>query len=178
MREAITYHEVVYSPSSRAKFKGLPTPELEDAWGSLWQFGSMGIPDDKLALLNKSATERTWHRLPSKIGGGIQAYFEGFHQIHCLNLVRQYTYRHEYDYSNLRDFANVKIPITEHVEHCLEILRTKLMCDADTTPFLAHWNNEEGITIDTTTSRKCRNFGNMVDWANSHITVPFEEHNH
>jgi hypothetical protein len=160
----------------------------------------MGIPDDKLALLNKSATERTWHRLPSKIGGGIQAYFEGFHQIHCLvrsilqggcgvygsqaltlttqNLVRQYTYRHEYDYSNLRDFANVKIPITEHVEHCLEILRTKLMCDADTTPFLAHWNNEEGITIDTTTSRKCRNFGNMVDWANSHITVPFEEHNH
>jgi hypothetical protein len=37
MREAITYHEVVYSPSSRAKFKGLPTPELEDAWGSLWQ---------------------------------------------------------------------------------------------------------------------------------------------
>ena len=37
MREAITYHEVVYEPSSRAKFKGLPTPELEDAWGSLWQ---------------------------------------------------------------------------------------------------------------------------------------------
>ncbi len=103
MREAITYHEVDYDTSARARFKGLPTPESEEAWDSLWQckearvsccgvvlispscaVGSLGIPDSKLALLNKSATEKTWHHLPSEAGGGIQAYFEGFHQIHCL----------------------------------------------------------------------------------------------
>ncbi|KAK2595880.1 hypothetical protein N8I77_013671 [Diaporthe amygdali] len=171
MREAITYHEVEYEPSSRARFNGLPTPQLEEAWDSLWQFGSLGIPDDNLALLNKSTTERTWHHLPSEVGGGVQAYFEGFHQIHCL-----YTYRHEYDYNHLHDFSNTKIDILEHVEHCLEILRTKLMCDADTTPFVAYGNEKAGITIDMNVPRKCRNFESMVDWANSHITVPFSPH--
>ncbi|KAI1842110.1 hypothetical protein JX266_011643 [Neoarthrinium moseri] len=172
MREAITYHEVEHERSSRAKFLGLPTPQLEEAWDSLWQFGSLGIPEDSLALLNKSATERTWHHLPSEIGGGVQAYFEGFHHIHCLNLVRQYIYRHEYDYSNLHAFSNPDIDVLEHVEHCLEILRTKLMCDADTNPLLAYWN-EESITVDMSAPRMCRDFGRMVGWANSHITVPF-----
>lgn len=37
MREAITYHEVVHKPSTRAKFMGVPTPDLEEAWGALWQ---------------------------------------------------------------------------------------------------------------------------------------------
>jgi hypothetical protein len=37
MLEAVEYHEVVYEPSSNTKFKGIPTPQLEDAWDSLWQ---------------------------------------------------------------------------------------------------------------------------------------------
>jgi hypothetical protein len=46
--------------------------------------GSMGISESQLPLLNKSATERDWHHLPAEAGGGVQAYFEGFHYIHCL----------------------------------------------------------------------------------------------
>ena len=46
--------------------------------------GSLGIPEQDLPKLNKSAAEKDWHRLPKKAGGGIQAYFEGFHYIHCL----------------------------------------------------------------------------------------------
>ena len=46
--------------------------------------GSLGIPEEKLPLLNKTGTEHDWHRLPPELGGGIQAFFEGFHHIHCL----------------------------------------------------------------------------------------------
>lgn len=44
----------------------------------------MGIPEEKLPLLNKTTTERDWHHLPKELGGGVQAMFEGFHYIHCL----------------------------------------------------------------------------------------------
>lgn len=42
------------------------------------------MPEDKLPLLNKTLAEKNWHFLPPELGGGIQAYIEGFHYIHCL----------------------------------------------------------------------------------------------
>ncbi|KAL7954196.1 hypothetical protein V8C34DRAFT_320191 [Trichoderma compactum] len=110
---------------------GHPTSVLEQAWDSLWQSGSFGFPEEQLPLLHKSSAEQDWHHLPDADGGGIQAYVEGFHYIHCLNLVRQYTYRNEYDYSDIHAFNNPHIDIMDHVEHCLEMLRVKIMCDAD-----------------------------------------------
>lgn len=44
----------------------------------------MGIQEEYLPLLNKSTTDYDWHYLPPEMGGGIQAYVEGFHYIHCL----------------------------------------------------------------------------------------------
>ena len=46
--------------------------------------GSIGITEDKLLLINESANARDWHRLPLELDGGIQAYFEGLHEFHCL----------------------------------------------------------------------------------------------
>lgn len=45
--------------------------------------GSTGIPKSKLHLLNKSL-EIDWKYVPEELGGGVQAFFEGFHQVHCL----------------------------------------------------------------------------------------------
>ncbi|KGO60123.1 Protein of unknown function DUF3328 [Penicillium expansum] len=144
MLDAVQYQRVDFKDESNVSFMGIPTAHLEKKWDDLWRFGSLGIPETYLPYLNKSVSEYDWHHLPSELGGGIQAYFEGFHQIHCLNLVRQYTYRHEYDYSHVHAFVNPHIDILEHVEHCLEILRTKIMCEADTTLYSAAHDLERG----------------------------------
>lgn len=45
--------------------------------------GSLGIPKDKLHLLNKSEDEN-WLYTPPELGGGVTALFDGFHQVHCI----------------------------------------------------------------------------------------------
>ncbi|KAK4206802.1 hypothetical protein QBC37DRAFT_300050 [Rhypophila decipiens] len=183
MLEAVEYYDTTESSGAvvglgtapSALYMGFPTSTLEHAWDALWQFGSMGIPESQLPLLNKTATERDWHHLPLHIGGGIQAYFEGFHYIHCLNLARQYTYRHEYNYSHVHAFSNPNVGILDHVEHCLEMLRVRIMCDADPTMYpVSGGDGGSKWTIHTRPRRVCRDFGKMVQWANEHITVPFE----
>ncbi|KAJ5976687.1 hypothetical protein N7501_000029 [Penicillium viridicatum] len=172
MLDAVQYRRVDFKNESNLSFMGTPTAHLEEKWDDLWRFGSLGIPETHLPYLNKSVSEYDWHHLPSELGGGIQAYFEGFHQIHCLNLVRQYTYQHEYDYSHVHAFVNPHVDILEHVEHCLEILRTKIMCEADTTLYSAAHTPERGVVVDRRSIRNCRNFSNIVEWANAHIVKP------
>lgn len=106
MMEAVQYHPLLHSKESNAPFIGKPTTKLEQEWDKLWQcmfassrlfyffslishnefsaVGSLGIPDEKLPLLNKSTTEYPWHHVPSELGGGVEAFFEGFHYLHCL----------------------------------------------------------------------------------------------
>lgn len=151
--------------------------------------------------------------MPPQLGGGIQAYFEGFHYIHCLvsylescnhlsspksinrllacfaqNMVRQYTYRHEYDYSHVHAFHIPNIRALEHVEHCLEMLRARIQCDGEIALYPVTRaeprengsgypveKNKKRLTIRSERpKRRCRNFSKLVAWANSHLTIPLE----
>jgi Mycotoxin biosynthesis protein UstYa len=58
--------------------------------------GLVAFDEDKLPLLNKSKTAN-WRKAKD---GQILASLEVFHDLHCLNFIRQYTYRNEYDYSD------------------------------------------------------------------------------
>lgn len=58
--------------------------------------GLVPFDEDKLPLLNKSKT-RDWRRTKD---GQVLASLEVFHDLHCLNFIRQYTYRNDYDYSD------------------------------------------------------------------------------
>jgi hypothetical protein len=101
MLEAIDVESKRLRLEPESPYLGNPTTELETAWDALWQCnyssfipqnsrlltpisdGSVGIPDDKLVLLNKSR-DVDWHRVEPELGGGVEGFFEGFHQIHCL----------------------------------------------------------------------------------------------
>lgn len=170
MLEALEYHQSDDAYQSRGLYMGQPTDVLEDAWEVFWKGGSLGIPEDKLPLFNKSSNERDWHHLPDDVGGGIQAFFEGFHDLHCLNLVRQYTYRNDWNYTN-HFFTSERIPVLFHAEHCLEMLRAKLMCDADTTPYLIVNDPERGEVVDVRTRRTCHNIPAIRQWTKEHIVV-------
>jgi hypothetical protein len=105
------------------------------------------------------------------------------------NLARQYTYRNEFNYVHIHAFSNPDMDILKHVEHCLEMLRVRVMCDADPTMYPASATGrdtesdkaggegtgaaEHRWTIDPRPRRVCRDFGKMAKWADEHTTVPF-----
>ncbi|KAK3933544.1 hypothetical protein QBC46DRAFT_275559, partial [Diplogelasinospora grovesii] len=128
--------------------------------------------------LNKSV-EDTWRRVPPELGGGVAGLVESFHQIHCLNLVRQYTYRDEYDYSALPSFDGTPKLVRAHIDHCIEALRRFIMCVGDVTPYLikVNPNRLSGEDPDFRTLHKCRKYDKLVDWIkeNAVITEVAEE---
>ena len=89
--------------------------------------------------------------------------------------MRQFTYRETFNYSYLHAFNNPNVGILEHVEHCLELLRIKLICEADTTPHNLIPGAGDRMLITLGGTRTCRDFQKMQDWAHEHITVPFDE---
>ena len=64
--------------------------------------GTIDVPYELLPGLNKS-DDGNWFRSDK---GGILAGLEVFHSMHCLDMVRQYTYKDEYDYSDNPTFQD------------------------------------------------------------------------
>jgi hypothetical protein len=94
------------------------------------------------------------------------AYLEVFRNLACLNLLRQHTYREEYDYSYLEAFHDPEDRIMERVDACVQRLRLVLMCAGDTTPYLIMLTPEKAQkeSPDFNTLHYCRNFDKILDW--------------
>ncbi|KAK1973944.1 hypothetical protein LZ30DRAFT_814329 [Colletotrichum cereale] len=178
--EAVEYEWVTYQNSfdQPSAYRGQPTSELEQAWNDLIARKSPILPNAltmhlanyRLSELNKSA-EGPWRRLSEEQGGGVAGFIEVFHQLHCLNLVRQYTYRDSYDYSGEVPFGDTPAMLRRHVDHCIETIRLNLMCAGDVTPFLVTLDpkNKLGESADFETLHKCRNFAKLADWSKTHV---------
>ncbi|KAK4455388.1 hypothetical protein QBC34DRAFT_374227 [Podospora aff. communis PSN243] len=169
--EAVRYEDVQFqnSFSQKSVYRGKPTPELEQAWLDLWNFGPMNIPFEKLKELNKS-TEVDWQRTKPESGHGVIGNLEVFHQLHCLDFIRQYTYRDQYDYSKQLAFDGTPEQVREHVDHCINSLRIHLQCASDVTPYLIKRDPRRplGIDPDFNTQHKCRDFERIHRWAKNH----------
>ncbi|KAL2277824.1 hypothetical protein FJTKL_15115 [Diaporthe vaccinii] len=169
--EAVEYVDVQFQNSffEESRYRGRPTPEIERAWFDLWNFGPVNIPVDKLGALNKSKDD-DWQRTKPESGGGVIGSLEVFHQIHCLDFIRQYTYKDEYDYSTLPSFDGSPRLVREHVDHCINSLRIYLQCASDVTPYLMRRDTQKplGIDPDFNTQHKCRNFDAIHAWTKRH----------
>ncbi|KAI0197891.1 hypothetical protein F4808DRAFT_463272 [Astrocystis sublimbata] len=166
----------------KSKFRGPPTPELEEAWDQLWNFGGIEVPLDGPARLGKGS-DNLLHIDKDK-SRGYSAMLEAFHQVHCLNLIRQFTWRDYYD-ENLSEWLNkghnhrlVDLEVSNnasvgdrmHVDHCIETLRLQLMCNADMTPLfiIEDDSNPLGAKADFNVHHKCRRWDRLVDWQRTH----------
>ncbi|KAL8898430.1 MAG: hypothetical protein Q9207_006697, partial [Kuettlingeria erythrocarpa] len=95
LEAAIPFHPVKFNgtldyPSA---FRGPPSPEVDAAWETLVNresVGAFGISDSDFRKLGQEEIDPTTTRLPASQGGQLMASLEVFHQLHCLNLLRQY----------------------------------------------------------------------------------------
>ncbi|KAI1197114.1 hypothetical protein F5X97DRAFT_344061 [Nemania serpens] len=155
-------------------YRGPPTPELESAWTKLWLHGSIRFPEDKLHLINRTVdlgnnrTLKSWH--DGK--GGYHGQLEVHHQLHCLNLIRQYTWRdwyrrHPEIVRMSGDMLSSDIESRMHTDHCIEALRLALMCHGDTTPSIGILDPKapRGQMADFSPLLKCRDFDKIQEWS-------------
>lgn len=143
---------------------------------------SIRVPENKLEALNKTPPSLYAHVAP-QYGEGVIGFLDVFHQLHCLvcwnpsvlssrlttsqSTIRQYTYRDEYDYSNVTAFRAPDDIVRGHIDHCIETIRKAIMCTSDVTPmlFIKDPKRPEGKKSDFNIRRKCRNYQKVQEWA-------------
>lgn len=99
---------------------------------------------------------------------GYRVGLEVFHQLHCLNLLRQVTHRDWYeDISG--NFADGPKALQMHTDHCLEVLRMNVQCNADIGLFTFYMLEGDPLPWPELNSHHtCRNFDKVIDWATDH----------
>ncbi|KAL2018453.1 hypothetical protein VTK56DRAFT_809 [Thermocarpiscus australiensis] len=151
------------------EYSGYPSKSSEAAWAKLWDFGAFSVPQHMLAGLNKSSMDGDFRLVGEEHGGGVGGLLEGAHQIHCLNLVRQFIYRNHWDYSRLPSFSGGEKTRRHHVDHCILTLRTVLTCLGDVTPaILEQSGSSQSGWVTRGMPRKCRVYQRLVNWVNDH----------
>jgi hypothetical protein len=122
-------------------------------------------------------------------GGGFMAQMEVFHQLHCLDTLRQGLYfNYDYYHENRdgvwgRSDAVVRKhmgkslslhtilcsgKLTYRTGHCLDLLRLQLQCTADVGLISMMWVNATGTPVEFakfTGEHRCRDFGAIREWA-------------
>ncbi|KDR66681.1 hypothetical protein GALMADRAFT_80543, partial [Galerina marginata CBS 339.88] len=141
------------------------SPELDQQWEDLYNFGVSKIPKSKAALLpNKTAP----------IPGQEEFYIvmiDVFHELHCLNMIRQTLYP---DYYPKMRWNSSEMPW--HIGHCLDSIRQSLICSADVSVLVWQWNEELQKNIRRhDVPHTCRKFNKIQAWAKERELRQFDD---
>jgi hypothetical protein len=135
------------------------------------ELGKIAMPKDSLKVKHpKTGVE------------GYRVGLEVFHQLHCVNLLRQVTYKDYYMEVGNGNFAGGQEELQMHTgnrlpktpfsqadrssDHCLEILRLNLQCNADVGLFTFYMLEGDPLPWPELNSwHTCRNFDKVRDWA-------------
>lgn len=173
-------HYDIYSVNGSLKketiYRMPGSPEVDAAWDRLGaHLLPFAIPEDEgpsYGLLPGQVK-----RVPEQ-GGGYVAILESTHHIHCLNVMRQASHW-DYDYYRAGGrkvknsvFSGPEDIVRLHFTHCMDMLRQRLMCDADAAPLGQVWLDGYGPLVFDTVKRKCRNYEKLVDWAKEREMPP------
>ncbi|KAL1840111.1 hypothetical protein VTK73DRAFT_3844 [Phialemonium thermophilum] len=100
----------------------------------------------------------------AKQGDSYVALVEVFHYMHCIDFIRKYVFREHYP--NWVTLDGAPEAVLGHVDHCIDLLRQKIMCDADIGLMAYSYDAKtQFATARTSNMHMCRNLGDIRDWA-------------
>ncbi|KAH8742344.1 hypothetical protein F5883DRAFT_74984 [Diaporthe sp. PMI_573] len=117
----VRYMFRLYDNFVNSPYAGEPTPESDEAWHTLLNNMSVRVTGEELARHNQTSVE-----LP---GGGYLAWLGVFHELHCVKMLRQWSWREHY-FPNMTAHEHRHQMV--HIDHCLDWLRNAAICGADT----------------------------------------------
>ncbi|KZS88506.1 hypothetical protein SISNIDRAFT_459735 [Sistotremastrum niveocremeum HHB9708] len=169
--------EPLYSPAqSVVKYEhrvfdklGVRTPyhtpyddATDELWRNLYDMGIQKITKDQAALL-PNWTEP----IPGDEGHYVVS-LNVFHQLHCLNYLRMALYPERYGPAEQFGPPLLEGDPTpfDHTDHCVNIIREGITCNADITPDVWQWDERRKMAFPHFDSvHDCRNWDAIVDWA-------------
>jgi len=166
--EAVEYQRVKFNNTMG---EGSPyvgaSPEVDKAWLALsYDIGDQVITDEELGIIEMPKDHlRAKH--PKTGVEGYRVGMEVFHQLHCVNLLRQATFKDYYvGLGTNGDFVEGDDMLRIHLDHCLEILRMNIQCNADIGVFTFYLLPGDPLPWPELHSyHQCRNFDRVRDWA-------------
>ncbi|QDS73727.1 hypothetical protein FKW77_003900 [Venturia effusa] len=167
LRQSIRFETRTFDPHFRGEpspYMGRPTPEVDRLWYDLAKYHEVrnfGVDHGTLEKLNltKGAVQ-----FPGT--GTYQVGIEAYHQLHCLNYIRMYTYQDHYGASDYDMIAESPDERQTHKDHCVEILRQRLMCNPDLNVYTYHWGSKYDVPFaHLFTSHRCVNWDAFHDWS-------------
>ncbi|KAI2472135.1 hypothetical protein F4781DRAFT_384486 [Annulohypoxylon bovei var. microspora] len=140
------------------------SPSTEEAWLELTQIhaGILLVSREEAEESGIDPEIHAYFDNPEKGLVGHPVLIEATHQLHCLNLLRRYSY---FNFNYTSEVEHVALSGTTsyyqslHVDHCVEYLRYRLMCTADVgiVPFV--WAGKKGrLTADMDRMHTCRDY--------------------
>lgn len=153
-------------PSEKASIARQQPNLAADAIWHEWELARL-LPITKADILRLGKDPSTAYKLDDAIWGlGDDAYgaqLDVFHQLHCLNSLRQIAYGTYYN----RSMANpVESGIQEtHINHCVDILMQALQCSANVNLVTMHWVETQPYPFpDFSINRQCIAFDDLTRW--------------
>ncbi|KAH8697866.1 hypothetical protein BGW36DRAFT_295718, partial [Talaromyces proteolyticus] len=165
----ISYESILLngSFSKETIYRQKPSPEVDEAWLRLGiEYDPLIVPDEDAKA---AGIEQNRFHITERYGGpGYPAFVAGLHQLHCLNLIRKSLYFNIDYYRTLHkvEFLDRKEILELHIGHCVDVLRQRLMCTADTELHPYIWAGDPPhVTPDFNRMYKCRNFDDIREYA-------------
>ncbi|RDW82689.1 hypothetical protein BP6252_03801 [Coleophoma cylindrospora] len=162
--DIVKYRTVEFKGSfdSKSEWKGPPSPEVDAAWKEITgvETVSANIQEAQILKLQKSVDAS---KTPD---GDYLVGVEVVHQLHCLDMLRRWTYP-EY-YGNAGMFRHKDL-LRNHTDHCIDMLRQNLICTSDVSLVTHNWvKGFEMPQPNFNVVHKCRNFDDILRYVKEH----------
>ncbi|KAI0913248.1 hypothetical protein F4823DRAFT_631597 [Ustulina deusta] len=145
-----------------------PSPAVDEAWDRITRANLISITEDEIRKLGKDPSltipspESWWSEAWGK---GYMGQIDVFHQIHCLNMLRQGLITNYNYYWGKKYGLTPPIQFGMHLNHCLGTILENLMCHADVDIVTFNWRESQDEPFpDFEIKKQCRDFEAIVEW--------------
>ncbi|KAG1857181.1 hypothetical protein C8R48DRAFT_607603 [Suillus tomentosus] len=154
-------------------YRGPPSPEVDAAWARIAHDVLPTRMSLEEILKAGEVDSPSKVKYPAEFGGGFMVSMEAPHQLHCLNLLRKASW-HKYYSPTDTSFQDTPEVVRMHLDHCIEMIRQNLMCNADVSIITWDWVQGHPIPYPNFNTRhQCRNYEKIMDWAAEHaVRIP------
>jgi hypothetical protein len=161
--KTITFNGDLFPSQPPSIYRQDPSPEVDAEWKRISGTTGINLTNSEASRLGRLSP--TLARFPDEWGyteadGNVIAQVDVFHQIHCLNYLRQEVH-FDYYYANRSMTLMRKV----HVHHCIYMLLQNLMCTVDLNVITYNWIGKQHLPFqDFGLQKKCRDFEAILAW--------------